>query len=442
MFIFNINISIKNQILYALGSKYYLISIYIIRMSKTKTKTKGRKKCPKGMIEKSGYSRRSYNRKGYLRESTGTYVKPSKVKKSQVGSTCIKDRGRPGKGPYTLPKPDEKIHLSKFGWSYRKPSNQRHKALREAAKAADILSVYRRMNLLRNYQANPKAKEVMSQDVNYLKSLYAKHRSRFGRSRRSFKLRQKEKKEHEMEGGADTDAYDDAVADEFRRRQLEKLRMPVGDLTALNDKGAEVTEWVNEEKMVGNKPTGLDFYSEGAKSNMAGGNSDLNQYFTAKVLCINGKCQLIENFNIIREENGVALQIYSLNPDDFGNVMEMDIEKKLNENVVKSALKNNTGNLIGFKVDDIFEGYIAYDRNDGQTAKITWCACYEDYANVFYKCIEDYLKTHGFIEIRVCVNKNSRFFKRKEQFWLDHGFRPVGSTSNYIYFSKEIVPNR
>src|SRR5947208_3391455 len=95
--------------------------------------------CPKGQIRRSSYKRKSYSRKG------GITVKASRVK-----STCIKDVGKPGKGPKTLPQPDKNNLLSRFGYKLKKNKNERQKSLKEASKKYGILPVLRRTNLIAN----------------------------------------------------------------------------------------------------------------------------------------------------------------------------------------------------------------------------------------------------------------------------------------------------
>ena len=60
-------------------------------------------KCSKGEIERVGYS---------FVKKTGTHV--------SVKPTCIKDKGKPGKGPklITIPHEDEGL-LSKYGYSLK-----------------------------------------------------------------------------------------------------------------------------------------------------------------------------------------------------------------------------------------------------------------------------------------------------------------------------------
>lgn len=132
-------------------------------MSTSETKNTNDTDCSPGKIMRKGYKRSAYKR------TDGTVVKETKV-----DPVCIKDQGKPGKGPKTLPKPDDKLHLSKYGYYYKKSADARHKALRSAVKENDALKVLRRLNLLRNYQSVPEVKSVFSDDVEYMKKLYSK----------------------------------------------------------------------------------------------------------------------------------------------------------------------------------------------------------------------------------------------------------------------------
>ena len=95
-----------------------------------KTRTKSRKgirtkKCPRGMIRRKSYTRKN-----------GTHVK----------SVCIKDMGKPGKGPklFTL----EKGGLSKYGYYVRDSSIKRHTSLKKALKHMSYATLVRKINAL------------------------------------------------------------------------------------------------------------------------------------------------------------------------------------------------------------------------------------------------------------------------------------------------------
>jgi len=151
-------------------------------------------KCPKGDILRKGYKRRGYKREGYVKNSTGQYIEPVTVKATYVPPTCIKERGN--NTHRLLPKLKNDISLRKFGYKTDLPERERHVALKNAAKASDLLLVERRLNLIRNKQINPGPKAAMSSDIKYLHNLYAKEREKYGRNRRSYKLREKENNKH------------------------------------------------------------------------------------------------------------------------------------------------------------------------------------------------------------------------------------------------------
>lgn len=133
------------------------------------------KKCKKGYILREGYVRKGHVRKG----STKGKRKGSYVDKTKVPPSCVPDKGKKGKTKKKdkiLPKLDEKVSLSAFGYSIHKSDASRQLALRKASDApkSNPLKVLRRLNLIRNYQADENAKKIMSEDVEYMKEQYAK----------------------------------------------------------------------------------------------------------------------------------------------------------------------------------------------------------------------------------------------------------------------------
>jgi len=131
--------------------------------------------CPKGKIRRSSYMRKSHSRKSY-RRSEGVHVRSSYVDRARVPSACVPDKGKPGKTPKSkriLPKFSGELSLRHYGYTTSKSSAERHSALDKAAKATqNPLEILRHLNLLRNYQADPHAKEVLGKDVKYMSEQY------------------------------------------------------------------------------------------------------------------------------------------------------------------------------------------------------------------------------------------------------------------------------
>jgi hypothetical protein len=117
-------------------------------------------KCPKGMIERVGYS---FKRK--------TSKKTVHVKKE-----CIKDQGKPGKGPKLgiLPKEDIGI-LSNYGYSLHDSYDIRIKALKKAIKHNNELKILRHVNALRTlFKSNEKYYNKLDKDLKWIQKDYKK----------------------------------------------------------------------------------------------------------------------------------------------------------------------------------------------------------------------------------------------------------------------------
>ena len=123
------------------------------------------RKCPPGQIRRTGYVRRystGIRRRGYTvrRPSGRMYRVYPRASRMLVRSSCIKDRGLPGKGPRQFPNPFKfhggkqvygigplrKGELTKHGYSTRASTRKRHSALRSAVKEFGALGVYRKLN--------------------------------------------------------------------------------------------------------------------------------------------------------------------------------------------------------------------------------------------------------------------------------------------------------
>ncbi len=104
------------------------------------------KKCAAGKIRRKAY-----------RRSDGVKVK----------SACVPDKGRPGKGPQTLPKP-KPGHLR--GYSTKMSATGRRTLLNKLSKKEGCGKVVRKLSLDANLtkESNPKAHKVYRSDMAYL----------------------------------------------------------------------------------------------------------------------------------------------------------------------------------------------------------------------------------------------------------------------------------
>lgn len=138
------------------------------------------KQCPKGYILRKGYTRKFSNtvkREGFTVRRKGKVftVRPSK-NETHVASSCIINRGLPGKGPREGEGigPLRKGALLKYGYSYRLANSTRRAALKKAVNAYGPLSVYRKLNAVAKLSVRtaPDASFIFSKDRNWVRSSY------------------------------------------------------------------------------------------------------------------------------------------------------------------------------------------------------------------------------------------------------------------------------
>lgn len=93
---------------------------------------------------------------------------------TKVKATCTKDKGKPGKGPKTLPTPEKNNKLRKYGYSLSKPAIERRVSLVIAMKHEPPLKVLKRLILLSNiYATGTMNKRKLKSDVKFLRQFYA-----------------------------------------------------------------------------------------------------------------------------------------------------------------------------------------------------------------------------------------------------------------------------
>jgi len=120
--------------------------------------------CPSGQIKRASYKRSSYKRKNSKKI----------VKSARVPSTCIQDRGKPGKGPklFEITKPGL---LSNYGYTTKEPARERKTSLKRAMKNEQPLEVLKHLNAIRTLnRPNPEVYKKMDTDVKFLQREYKK----------------------------------------------------------------------------------------------------------------------------------------------------------------------------------------------------------------------------------------------------------------------------
>lgn len=72
----------------------------------------------------------------------------------------------------------ESPHLSDYGYTLAKPEKDRKVSLKRASSKEGTLQVLRRLNLIRNYTAVLANKKKMNKDMEFMKDLYSKSKSK------------------------------------------------------------------------------------------------------------------------------------------------------------------------------------------------------------------------------------------------------------------------
>lgn len=103
------------------------------------------KTCPAGKIRRKAYT----TRKGV-----------------KVKSTCVPDKGKPGKGPKTLPSPKPGALT---GWQKALPQKERLRVLKSLTKEQGCGVVINKLNLLRNITADKPTKKAAASDMRRLR---------------------------------------------------------------------------------------------------------------------------------------------------------------------------------------------------------------------------------------------------------------------------------
>lgn len=147
------------------------------RLERADTRKRTDIHCPKGYIARAPYARRyktSIREKGYtVRKASGTTYKVyPKNETLYVPASCVKDLGKPGKG---VPEgqgigPMRQGEMTRFGYSAKKSTEERHKALRLAVMKLGALSTYRKLDAVAKLSLRiaPDASRIFAEDRDWI----------------------------------------------------------------------------------------------------------------------------------------------------------------------------------------------------------------------------------------------------------------------------------
>ena len=148
-------------------------------VSRGQTQKRSMSACPPGQIPRASYVRRvtsRVKREGYLRKTKSGKVITVRPRNRNivVKSTCIKDRGLPGKGAPVIG-PLKRGELKKFGYVYKLPEVIRRAALQRAIQALGPLNVYHKLDAVSKLtlRTAPQASAVFTADKEWIKSAYS-----------------------------------------------------------------------------------------------------------------------------------------------------------------------------------------------------------------------------------------------------------------------------
>lgn len=343
----------------------------------------GKKKesCGPNEIERVGYSRKAYKRKEYVK-SNGTVVPATHVSSSWVPPTCIKDKGKPGKGKKILPTPNDKMHLTFYGYSIYAPKKKRHTALIAAAKDNNILEVIRRVNLIRNLNADTNAKKIFKEDLDYMKGMYS--------NIRKSKDRSEEKK---------TSDYIDG------KRDYKKYLQKGGN----DNISSQSSSSIEKEETICND---------------------------------NNICNTVNYFYETHTTNGKKIMYFSITDKDIDDIYELEknnFDPDVTKKDITQKISETYGFSIGIRADDILQGYCIFKPIDDITAKIICFRAIKGYNTPLYVFLARYLGSHEFGKIIFIIKLNDDDAVDHINFWFRMGFTAyeIIDSKNGLYMNIE-----
>jgi hypothetical protein len=381
----------------------------------SKSKKNKKIKCGSGEILRKGFKRKGFYRNEFVRKD-GTIVPASYVPETFVPPTCVPDTGRPGRGKKILPKPNNIIHLSAYGWSVHNPESERHQALRAASNDYGVLKVLQRLNLLRNYQAIPENKEIFTADVEFMKDMYDPYR-KVPRRAPMYNVRENKKEVERWKNPNNWISYKKNRTNRRSNRQYG---------------GAEDNEISDTIE------SSID--ADDIETQTYGINTIVDR---TKICNSEGKCGVRNVIYEMHEVDGKQIIYYTLGEADVSDILKLDkvcIGRTIDKDSVLHDIQNNTGLLIGIKVDGKLEGYCQYEPFENLEVSIVTFCVNKGYRTALYIFMENYFKMNDYTRIMVDVTLSHSGSKETMNFWyaMDFITYEILSQKNVIHMEKFI----
>jgi len=323
-----------------------------------------------------------------------------------------------------LPRPDNKIHLSKYGYSAKKKSSNRHAALKAAANDTDTLLVLRGLNLLINYQRLPSTKKIFDDDVEYMKNLYIREKKR----RRSNKPTKRDY--GQQHGGQNSDENSDEIYSDF------SSKISNANLNGISPETSEADiEEINlpeteDDVITVNKITDIERVCD----------SDT------------GKCGIRNFIYEAHTVDSVTVVFYTLSKDDADDILKLDkiyLNPMATRDDILQKLSDNEGMLLGIKVDDKLQGYFQYEPIEISTelptetndnVQVISFFANPSYRTALYSFMEKFFQRNNYAKIIIEIKLDNDTAGKKINFWYGMGFviDTVDPDDKRIVLGKEI----
>ncbi|AQN68518.1 hypothetical protein [Saudi moumouvirus] len=393
--------------------------------------------CGPGEIVRKGFYRKGFQRREFVR-SDGTIVPASFIPETYVPATCMKDMGKPGKGPKILPTPRGDIHFRDYGYDVHKPDRERQQALIEASKDYDPLTVLRRMNLIRNYQPVPENKERMSRDVEFMSNYYARTKdmdsdnenNRSSRSNRSNRSNSRSNSRSSRSNSRSSRSNSRSSRSSRRSSRRSNSRSSKSRKSKNNQQGGQGSETSDDNMVVNN------IYLPEQHINKE------NVVFTQKRHCDDNGCRVINKVKEQHIVDGRKILYYTIDENDANDILKLDkmyLDSDRTIDQVINDINKYKGFLIGIKVDDTLQGYCQYKEIDNNKVKIIWFCANKGFGTPLYIFMEKYFQLNNYNHIILSVSLEDKYSTRRLNFWYKMGFKTNDiPNKKYLIMEKNI----
>ena len=142
--------------------------------------------------------------------------------------------------------------------------------------------------------------------------------------------------------------------------------------------------------------------------------------------CVDGNCQTENSVYELHVVGDKHIEFMTLDKSDADQILQLDrlyLDSDMDIDTVRHNIMDNTGLLIGIKINDLLEGYCQYNPLEDDNVAIVWFCANTGNGSLLYKFMERYFIINDYTRIKIVVSLEGSYATKRINFWYKMNFQ-------------------